>query len=57
MHSEQDRAYHLHRARDELDWAYRAERDCAAAAHMRLSALHMRKIKELDERREGSLRI
>ncbi len=38
-----DSTYHLERARTELDLAYRAEQSAAASAHMRLSALHMKK--------------
>jgi hypothetical protein len=44
-----DREYHVERARCELDWAYRAERDTVAEAHLRLSALHMQRLRELDE--------
>ena len=44
-----DRDYHMERARSELDWAYRADHDTAAEAHLRLSALHMRRLRELDE--------
>ena len=44
-----DRDYHIDRARAELDWAYRADRDVAAQAHLRLSALHLRRLRDLDE--------
>jgi hypothetical protein len=37
----EDRDYHVERARQELDLSYRAEGRLAAAAHMRLAALHM----------------
>lgn len=41
--------YHLERARVELDLGFRSE-DCRAAeAHIRLSALHMQRMKELDQ--------
>ena len=36
-----DQEYHLRRARQELDLGYRADGRMAAAAHMRLAALHM----------------
>ncbi|HEX8192037.1 MAG TPA: hypothetical protein VF552_03990 [Allosphingosinicella sp.] len=45
----EDRNYHMERARFELDWAYRAERDAAAQAHLRLSALHMQRLRDLDD--------
>ena len=45
--SEADCEYHLNRARVELDLAYRAESRAAADAHLRMSSLHMGKIKEL----------
>ena len=38
--------YHTERARAELDAAYRAEKADAAATHLRLCALHMRKARE-----------
>ena len=41
MTHESDRDYHLRRARAELDLAYRARRESAAAAHLRLSSFHM----------------
>lgn len=41
MTHESDRDYHLRRARAELDLAYRARREAAAAAHLRLSSFHM----------------
>jgi hypothetical protein len=47
---EQDHAYHVERARAELDAAYRAERADVAAAHLRLSALHMRRAREAPPR-------
>ena len=44
-----DREYHMERSRTELDWAYRAERETVAEAHLRLSSLHMQRLRELDE--------
>ena len=52
--SEQDRLYHMERARRELDLAYQAERHAVAEAHMKLSALHMARLKQVDERCGGS---
>ena len=52
--SDQDRLYHIERARRELDLAYRAEQDVVAEAHMKLSALHMARLKQVDERCSGS---
>ena len=52
--SEKDRLYHIERARAELAAAYAAEKKPVAEAHMRLSALHMAQIKQLDERCDGS---
>jgi hypothetical protein len=52
--SEQDKSYHLERARMEMDLAYRAEQSPVATAHMKLSALHMGRIKALDELCGGS---
>lgn len=42
---EEDRKYHTQRAREELDRAYRADRQEAASSHMRLSSLHMSRAK------------
>lgn len=44
MTSEQDATYHRERAKAELDQAYRASHFAAAQAHMRLAALHMRRL-------------
>jgi len=41
-----DRNYHRERARTELDAAYRAPHRAAAEAHMRLSAMHMKRLNE-----------
>jgi hypothetical protein len=49
MRRDRDRDYHIQRARTELDWAYRAERRDVAAAHLRLSSLHMERVKALSE--------
>ncbi|PSJ39468.1 hypothetical protein [Allosphingosinicella deserti] len=49
MLSDRDKHYHLERARIEMDLAYQAEHRSVAEAHMRLSALHMGRIKALDE--------
>jgi hypothetical protein len=40
--------YHMRRARAELDAAYRASSAAVAEAHLRLSVLHMRKLRECD---------
>jgi hypothetical protein len=37
--------YHMERARAEMDCAYRATDRAAAAAHMKLSALHMDRVR------------
>ena len=44
-----DRDYHIARARQEFDAAYRAERIDIAAIHMRLSALHMERARSVAE--------
>ena len=41
--------YHLERARTELDLGFRSENRKVAEAHIGLSALHMKRMKELDE--------
>lgn len=41
MSNARDYDYHVNRARAEMDCAYRARTHAAAAAHMKLSALHM----------------
>ena len=53
--SDQDRLYHVERARIELDRAYSAEKHAVVEAHMKLSALHMARLKEVDERCSGDL--
>ncbi len=49
-----DTSYHVERARTELDLALRAQNTAAAEAHRKLSALHMGRIKQLDESCTGS---
>ena len=44
-----DRSHHRERIRAELDLAYRADSRAAAEAHLRLSALHMKRLVELGE--------
>ncbi len=46
MQSEPIRGYHMRRATAELDLAYRATQHKAAEAHLRLSALHMARVRE-----------
>jgi len=41
-----DTDYHRERARNELDAAYYATHAAAAEAHMRLSALHMKRLSD-----------
>ncbi len=45
MHAESDREYHIRRARNELDRAYRAPSYAASSAHFLLSALHMARLR------------
>lgn len=45
---EQDRKYHVARARAELDSSYRATRPEAAAIHLRLSSMHLQQARALD---------
>ncbi len=45
MPIESSRDYHMRRARVELDLAYRAEVPAAMEAHLRLSALHMARLR------------
>ena len=53
MLSDHERLYHVERARRELDLAYQAEHRAAMEAHMRLSALHMARLKQADDRCTG----
>lgn len=48
MFNADDRDHHRERVRAELDLAYRADSRAAADAHLRLSALHMHRLAELD---------
>jgi hypothetical protein len=45
MRIESDRDYHTRRARIELDLAYRAEDRAVMESHLKLSALHMAKLR------------
>jgi hypothetical protein len=47
MPDQHDQAYHTERARAELDAAYRAGRQEAAEAHLRLFALHVGRARAL----------
>ena len=49
-----DQDYHVERAREELDRAYPASDQRVAAAHLKLSALHMSQVKHADEACGGS---
>ena len=44
-----DKDYHVARARAERDAAYRAEPSSAAAAHLKLAAIHMRRARGLTD--------
>ena len=44
------RDYHIRRIREELDLAYRADDRAASSAHLRLSALHVNRLRALDPR-------
>jgi hypothetical protein len=46
MQIETSRDYHMRRARVELDLAYRADVGAAMVAHLKLSALHMARLRE-----------
>ncbi len=46
MQTESSRDYHMRRARLELDLAYRAEARAAMEAHLKLSALHMARLRD-----------
>ena len=48
MFRAEDHEHHRQRVRAELDLAYRADSTAAANAHLRLSALHMRRLAEID---------
>jgi hypothetical protein len=55
MQIEAIRQYHVHRARAELDLAYRAKGHAAMEAHLKLSALHMARIREQEAAVERQL--
>jgi hypothetical protein len=52
--SQEDREYHVERARAELDRAYSAKGAAAADAHARLSSLHMKRVQLADESCDGA---
>ena len=54
MLREHDQAYHMKRACWELDRASEANRPDVAEAHRRLAALHMDRLRMLDERCGGT---
>lgn len=56
MFKTDDRRHHRERVRAELDLAWRAASRAAAEAHLRLSALHMRRLVELGDRAVESAR-
>ena len=45
MQIEPTRDYHMRRARSEIDLAYRAESRAVMEAHLKLSALHMARLR------------
>lgn len=47
------RDYHIRRIREELDLAYRTEDRAASSAHLRLSALHVSRLRALGPRDAG----
>ena len=47
MLADKDREYHVERARAELDLAYRAQHDAVIQSHLRLSALHMERARDV----------
>jgi hypothetical protein len=51
-----DYQYHVERARTEMDRAYQARLPVAAAAHMKLSALHMAQARLAVSSEQGSQR-
>jgi hypothetical protein len=55
MFKTQDHEHHRERVRAELDLAYRADSTAAANAHLRLSALHLRRLAEIDAAAEPIL--
>ncbi len=55
MRISEDLSYHQDRARAELDCGYRARTGNAAGAHMKLSALHMKRALEISRARRPAL--
>ena len=56
MFKAEDHDHHRERVRADLHLAYRADSTAAANAHLRLSALHMRRLAEIgDDRSEQPL--
>ena len=55
MRTIEDLSYHQDRARAELDCGYRAGTSSAADAHLRLSALHMKRALEISRTRRSAL--
>lgn len=47
MIGESDHDFHMRRARAELDLAYRSEGRRAMESHLRLSSLHMQRLRDL----------
>lgn len=54
MFDREEFEHHQERARIELDLGFRSEDQRVAEAHIGLSALHMQRMKELDEACGGS---
>ncbi len=52
MQIEPNLDYHIRRARSELDLAYRADGPAAMESHLRLSALHMARLRDRAKRLE-----
>lgn len=54
MMQDRTRDYHMRRAREEMDEAYRADGFAVVDAHLRLSSLHMQRVRELSQpQRDG----
>lgn len=47
MTRDMNRDFHMRRAREELDEAYRADGFAAVNAHFRLSSLHLQRVRDL----------
>ena len=54
MSQDRDQDYHMRRAREEMDRAYRADGWGAVDAHYRLSSLHMQRARALSQPAHGS---